>query len=197
MVCYDCMVFIRKINVYKENVRKCQETLLKTVSSNFGYIQVETLPEFIQPESEEEIDLKPKAEPSKEKKVHKITQKIQEYKRLKQLAILDKKKIKSTKFGSSDEDETDDDSVSNYKNDPNWSDANEVGYVDSLSEADYVRKESDDDEKELNQDGKLPTPTLQFDKDNESVWCPFCFVKFKHKYFLASHGKIKHPEYNW
>ncbi|XP_063699113.1 zinc finger protein 436-like [Culicoides brevitarsis] len=87
---------------------------------------------------------------------------------------------------SSNEDDSD------YHEDTN-PDLDDDSDTNSLSESEYARPDPESEPKS----DKLPLPPLEFEKGTDAVWCPFCFQKFKKKYFLSKHGNLRHPQYNW
>lgn len=170
------MILIRRIRDFKRSIKKNQEFLLSLVKKAEDGDEIG---QFVEVNVDFMIDNEVKMEGDPVA----VVNERQTRQRSKQML----KKLSDKEEAVSDLDIPSDANSGN-----NDSDSDELSEKDSLSEDDYARK--DDNEPKLD---KLPLPSLEFEKVTNMVWCPFCYIKFKHKYFLSSHGKIRHPEYNW
>lgn len=169
MICQNCMSFIQKIGDFKRSIKKNQEFLLQVIQKSEPKIE---LGHFVEVNVDVMMDTGIKQERDEEEFLN-----TRHSKRLKE--------VSKEEESLSDQEIPDETCID--------SGSDEYTEKDSLSEDDYALRDKDSEPKS----DKLPLPPLKFEKDTNAVWCPFCYQKFKHKYFLASHGKLRHPEYNW
>uniref|UniRef100_A0A336MC88 CSON014937 protein n=1 Tax=Culicoides sonorensis TaxID=179676 RepID=A0A336MC88_CULSO len=187
VICHKCVDFIQKIIEFKENIIKNQDFLLILNQKQEFIEKREPLDEvtfadvLIKDDFEikQEIEVKEQIQIEKEEVISNCDENEgDEYvSDQNDPSYTDSEKDKVEI--ESDDDEIDDDDEGN------------LSINNSLSESEYVRM----DENETN--GKLRLPKIQKDKETNRVWCPFCYKQYMNIYYLARHGKLRHPEYNW
>uniref|UniRef100_A0A336KRY9 CSON014938 protein n=1 Tax=Culicoides sonorensis TaxID=179676 RepID=A0A336KRY9_CULSO len=178
IICQNCMNLIRKIIEFKQRIRKNQEFLLNLIKDDNEKLVEGEAGKFLEVFLDSKEILKDECQIKVSCDTGQIERKTEENYQNSRINVDDATENDPISPPAQFEGESDDDTISEKS---------------SLSEDDYARKDPSTEHKS----NLLPLPQLEYEKNTNYVWCPFCYEKFKHKYFLASHGKSHHPEYNW